>query len=160
MKEELKEKFINLIRTFGHKNEMQTFSYCSEYGFDLAGSTIDRIQIIGNDSGLCFVYNENTNDYDTDSAFTDSQLEDFFTNLEYAVGVWWRGEQEEHISELIDDVMMYAIPDAYDRTEFVDNIIEDVKEDMAETADPLYWNDDDVRISTARILVTLSQIGK
>ena len=153
MKAETRAKFINLIDAYGEDDELYTFEACSNNGIGLDGSTIDKIDIRA-DGQLIFVFNENENDFAMESEFSESGLEEFANGLEEV----FYEEEKESVKEVIDEIMMPVISDAWDRSEFVDNVVKDVVNDMVETADD-DWNDDDVRISLARVLLTLSGMG-
>ena len=56
-KKDIKNKFIELVNEYGNKGIMETFIYCSDYGIELNGSTIDEIQSFND--GVIFVYNAN-----------------------------------------------------------------------------------------------------
>lgn len=71
--------FKELVEEFGEDNRLYTFDACSEWGAELADSPIDRVEIsCGN---VCFVLNENTNDYKWFAAFAIEDLYDFYLDL-------------------------------------------------------------------------------
>jgi len=78
-KKSMKELFIALVNNYGKDNELYTFEICSNYGVELANSTIDKIVIVGTD--VLFYYNENTGDYDLLEAFKDKDLLDFYNGI-------------------------------------------------------------------------------
>ena len=71
--------FKELVEEFGEDNRLYTFDACSEWGAELAGSTIDRVEISCGD--VCFVFNENTNDYKWFAGFAIEDLYDFYLDL-------------------------------------------------------------------------------
>ena len=78
--EKLIKKFTDLIKEFGNRGILHTFEYCANYGIELDGSTIDAIVIDGN--SVIFYYNENTDDWDDITAFSQRGLENFYEKLD------------------------------------------------------------------------------
>ena len=79
MKKTIVELFKELIATYGKNCSLFTFNLCADNGIELNGSTIDRIDDCG--SYINFYYNENTNDYDSNYAFAEKDLQSFYTEL-------------------------------------------------------------------------------
>ena len=69
------------------ERRIEVFDLCSDYGFDLDGSTIDRIETEGRDH-LKFYFNENTGDFDYETAFDTDSLTDFFYRLRSALALY------------------------------------------------------------------------
>ncbi len=78
-------KFAELISKFGENGRLYTFDYCSNYGVELGYSTIDAITFKGGYGGIAFYFNENTDDYAMFGDFALPCLEEFYTNLLYAI---------------------------------------------------------------------------
>lgn len=68
----------------GYNDTIETFPICSDYGIELDGSTIDKIELMC-DGRIAFYYNENINDYDFMDGFTFEGLKSFYERL---VEVW------------------------------------------------------------------------
>lgn len=133
------------------------FNLCTTYGFDLEGSTIDKI-VTEHGGHLRFYFNENTDDYGYESEFKVSSLVSFFDALRNAFNEEDLREIEEKSDEIrpiVDEALSSLVSDVFDRSELVDNIIEDVTTDILETADEEY-NDSDVRLAIVRTLLKLT----
>lgn len=78
-KAELLTKFIELVRKYGYNGVLHTFNICSDYGVELAGSTIDKIEVSG--SMVYFYFNENINDYDSFNMFLVRDLQKFYNGI-------------------------------------------------------------------------------
>lgn len=105
-------KFYELLKEKGTKchstgeYELETFELCSNYGFDLAGSTIDKV-VTEYEGHLRFYYNENTGDYDYDSEFNVPDLERFFNSIDSALTkeTLELAEETEELKEKASDVL-------------------------------------------------------
>ena len=69
--------------------------------------------------------------------------------------------QIEGIKDYLNEHLLPIFQDAYDRTEFIENIIDDVVEDIEDCADWSEFEDDeicwgDIDIALARILLIMS----
>lgn len=83
IRKEIRLDFIALVEDKGIDGELFTFDLCTIYGLELAKSTIDKIEVCGED--VLFYYNENTNDYDSIKAFQTGDLAEFYDNLVEAI---------------------------------------------------------------------------
>ena len=81
----------------GYNDTIDTFNLCSEYGFELNNSTIDKIELTLNNR-VYFYYNQNTNDLDPIEAFSFKDLKSFYNNLVDA----WNEEEENDYMENTD----------------------------------------------------------
>jgi len=79
----VKSYLHHLIDDYGYNGEIETFGYCSDYGIDLEGSTIDKI-VEKPDGDYTFFYNENTGDCDTLSQFNLGNVFDFAREIKKA----------------------------------------------------------------------------
>ena len=154
------------IKTKGTKNcrgeyELgNIFSLCADYGFDLQGSTIDKLEI-EYEGHIRFYFNENTNDYGYETEFKVASLVEFFENLRNALKEEEKREleeKEEEIRPIVDEALSSLVYDAIDRGELVDNILESVTKDVIETADEEF-NDSDVRLAIVRVLLTWTKFS-
>lgn len=142
--------FVNLVNKYGENGVLNVFF--ANIGVELDGSTIDKIEVIGNGTNVCFYYNANTNDYDTIGAFSEDALALFLTELEDELEERDEEDKRSYIEEVIDTKMKDIITDAHDRSAFVENIIDSIITDIEECADE-EWNDSDIDIALARVLV-------
>ena len=85
--ENIVNAYRNLFPTMGYKNNnsgyndtIYTFELCSEYGIELNGSTIDKIELTL-DGRIYFYYNQNTNDLDPIEMFTFEDLKSFYDDI-------------------------------------------------------------------------------
>lgn len=82
-----KEVWEHLIDTYGNNDGnnkvLQCFDLCSEYGIGIADSTIDEVVLLP-DGQIRFVYNANTNDYDSIENFSYEDLKGFYIDFVYA----------------------------------------------------------------------------
>lgn len=79
-KNEIKEKFIELVKEYGKNGILYTFDYCSNYGVELECSTIDEIQ--SNNRDVIFVYNANVQgEWKYFEQFTMESLIEFYNGL-------------------------------------------------------------------------------
>ena len=83
IRKEIRLDFIALVEDKGIDGELFTFDLCTIYGLELAKSTIDKIEVCGED--VLFYYNENTNDYDSTKAFQIRDIAAFYDNLVEAI---------------------------------------------------------------------------
>lgn len=74
------EAYKNLFNVMGHDDTIYTFELCSNYGFELNNSTIDKIELT-RDGRLYFYYNQNTNDLDPIERFSFRDLKAFYNGL-------------------------------------------------------------------------------
>ena len=79
-KKSIVNAYKELFATMGHNNTIETFGLCSDYGMELDGSTIDKIEM-SNDGRVYFYYNQNTNDLDPIECFSVSALKSFYDGL-------------------------------------------------------------------------------
>ena len=56
------------------------------------------------------------------------------------------------IAQYVEVALFPLVQDFQDLNKIVDEIIDDVERDVTETADPVDWNSEDVRISIVRVL--------
>lgn len=56
------------------------------------------------------------------------------------------------ITQYVEVALFPLVQDFQDLNKIVDEIIEDVEHDVTETADPVDWNSEDVRIAIVRVL--------
>lgn len=90
------DAYKKLFDTMGYDNDssgfddtIDTFYLCSEYGFELDNSTIDKIELT-QDGRVYFYYNQNTNDLDPIEHFSFRALKQFYNAL---IDAW--NEEEE-----------------------------------------------------------------
>ena len=90
--------YKNLFPIIGYNNNsintIDTFKLCSNYGFGLSNSTIDKIELT-QDGNIYFYYNQNTNDLDQIEHFSFRDLKSFYNNL---VDAW---NEEEELAYLL-----------------------------------------------------------
>lgn len=81
----LKKVYKQLVKRYGYsKNNLFVFEYCSNYGIELDNSTIDEIEICGDD--VLFVFNSNEKgNYDYLEHFCDYDLMQFYVKLVNAI---------------------------------------------------------------------------
>lgn len=82
--EEIKKKFIELVKKYGFGNEFYTFDLCTDYGCGLADSTIDKIEV-DHSGHVAFFFNQNTGDYSSIYSFTEQDLNEFYNQLTEAI---------------------------------------------------------------------------
>lgn len=82
-KTSLQDKFKKLVNDYGKDGELATFEYCSDYGVECDGSTIDKIVVDGDNVYL--YYNENTNDYVSIADVEYTELNLFYCELLNAI---------------------------------------------------------------------------
>lgn len=68
-------KFVDIVNRYGSDNELEIFHICADEGIELAGSTIDKISLVGD--RIYFFFNENEGDCDEYSDFRLKDLMDF-----------------------------------------------------------------------------------
>lgn len=94
-REQIKQKFIDLVKDNGENfmsvcgecYTLETFNICSNYGVELAQSTIDKIEYDEHNDKVFFFYNENTNDFDEIEHFKVADLKDFYECIEFNLGM-------------------------------------------------------------------------
>jgi len=139
--------FASLVSKFGKDNELYTFDTCSNFGIELADSTIDKIELIfGFDdiTNVMFYFNENTGDCCSIDRFNEDELLDFYKELknemiksvgeEKVFGVInttlqsiFSIEDSEQIAESIIDEVIWHIHNIFDNEYTDDNIESAIK---------------------------------
>lgn len=142
---ETREKFIHLIETYGENYELEVFDICSDKGIDLDGSTIDKITIEG--TTIVFYYNENIGDFDTIDAFDEDCLIDFADELSKYIEDYFNKDFARNTLVWV----LNRIFEMDDSERVADVLIDDVFQDVIETADKCF-NSGDVEIALARVL--------
>lgn len=82
-KDNIEVAFVRLVEKYGravNSKILYTSNYCSDYGLELANSTIDVIYTT-HDNRVIFVYNYNTLETDAISAFKFEDLKKFYDGL-------------------------------------------------------------------------------
>ena len=150
----LKDKYIALVKDYGFNGRrFRTFDYCSDYGFSLDDSTIDKIEI--NDDEVLFYYNENTNDWATFENFTLSGLWKFYKDL---TSMLWTDEglsrtQRDTIKVLLTGKFKGFFDKESDLNNYIDALTIKVCNDILETADWTDYDSDEVNVNDIEIAV-------
>jgi hypothetical protein len=76
---DLKSRIKMLVYAYGEHNSLDVTTASFDYGIELEGSTIDKIEVA--DCDVRFYYNANTNDYDEFDEFDYCELMDYFMEL-------------------------------------------------------------------------------
>lgn len=93
-KDFLKKVYKQLVKQYGYsKNNLFVFEYCSNYGIELDNSTIDEIEICGDDVLFIFNANENGN-YAHLERFSKDELMEFYVKLIDAIEEEKKYEEE------------------------------------------------------------------
>lgn len=79
----LRKEFALLIARVGDNGVLWTWNYCTDNGCELAGSTIDQIELRGQE--VYFVYNVNGYDEDALEHFHHDDLQEFLDGLTDAI---------------------------------------------------------------------------
>lgn len=84
-KDFLKKVYKQLVKQYGYsKNNLFIFEYCSNYGIGLDNSTIDEIEICGDE--VLFIFNSNEKgDYAHLERFGVDELMEFYVKLVNAI---------------------------------------------------------------------------
>lgn len=94
-KDFLKKVYKQLVKQYGYsKNNLFIFEYCSNYGIELDNSTIDEIEICGDE--VLFIFNSNERgNYAHLERFSEHKLMEFYVKLVNAIEEEKKYEEEE-----------------------------------------------------------------